>query len=303
MENKYPVLMRPYLKDAVWGGKRLVTEFGKRAEGSLAESWELSDFDCCVSVAEAGCHKGKGFNELHRLFAPDSPSVLIKFIDSDSDLSVQVHPSDECGDAKPKNECWYIIQAEPDARIAYGLKRELTPQMLKSAVDDGTLSDELGYVEVTAGDFFYVPAGLIHAIGKGITLLEIQQPSDTTYRIYDYCRRDINGDLRPLHIDDAVASYRYFTHAEIDSLRFSEKHHDTPDGCLTANRYFSVFRSVSSFKVCEYTQREAAITFLSSGILLLGEKLFAEAKKGETFYIPPKTDCTAIGDDIILTTF
>ncbi|NCP19549.1 MAG: mannose-6-phosphate isomerase [Erythrobacter sp.] len=131
---------------------------------------------------------------------PELADLLVKFIFTDAALSVQVHPNDAQAPAgkRGKNECWYILDAQPGAKIAVGLRRQMDVDALRAAALDGSIEDELGYVEVAAGDFFSIPAGTIHAIGAGITLLEVQQNSDITYRLYDY------GRPRELHLEDGL---------------------------------------------------------------------------------------------------
>lgn len=139
--------------------------------------------------------------------------LLIKYIDACRDLSVQVHPDDETairqGMANGKNEMWYLLNSDPNASLRCGMKERLTPDELKRRVNDGTISDAIALYHVKAGDCFYIPAGRVHSIGVGCLLAEIQQTSDTTYRLYDYNRRDKNGNLRQLHIDQAAECIDY----------------------------------------------------------------------------------------------
>ncbi len=300
--TKYPILMKPYLKHTLWAGTKLINEFGKDQNGILAESWELSDYNGSESVAENGEYKGMTYTELHSLFSPDTPSVLIKFIDSAKDLSVQIHPSVECGNAKPKNECWYVISADEGAKIAYGLKREVLPDELREASLTGSLTELLNYIEVKSGDFFYVPAGLIHAIGAGITVVEIQQTSDTTYRLFDYGRLDANGKERELHVDDGVKAYRHFTCHEINLLRFSNEGDDLFGECLARSPYFAVYRSCGDEKIKIQTEKESAIIFLSEGCIYCDGNEY-KAKKGDTYYIPPMTEAISASNDMIITSF
>ncbi len=294
--------MKPYLKNAIWAGNRLISEFGKGGTSSLAESWELSDYPGAESVANSGELFGKTFSELHNAFAPGRETILTKFIDSSEDLSIQVHPSVSVGEVKSKNECWYVVNAEPGAKIAYGLKSAYDSTILRKAALDGTLSRYLNFIEVKAGDFFYVPAGLIHAIGAGITIVEIQETSDTTYRLFDYGRLDSFGKPRELHLDEALSVFKHFDKEEINRLRFLNVVDATKKGCLLACPYFSVFQIEGLINTKEYTEIEAVVIFLESGKINCGDCEFT-VRKGETYYIPPETECEIQSSRAILATF
>lgn len=215
-----PVFLKGACKDYLWGGNRLRQEFGKESDAEIiAESWELSCHPdgCCVVMngRDAGLTLteymekygaehvfGKGCRRIENV-------PLIKLIDAKEPLSVQVHPDDAYarahGDTNGKSEMWYIVDAEPDAKLVYGVNRALTREEFARHIADGTLEEILNEVPVKKGDVFFIPAGTLHAIGKGILLAEVQQSSNLTYRVYDYNRRDAEGNLRELHIEDAVA--------------------------------------------------------------------------------------------------
>lgn len=292
MEREFsPIRMLPYSKETIWGGSKLCELYGKEKgnKHNIAESFELSAICGMQSRAVNGAFAGMQFSEIYSHFnnGEDCP-VLIKLIDSAKPLSIQVHPSRKEGSALPKNECWYIIDAEDNATIAYDSKRTLTEKEIRQGVEDGSIDSELSRICVHPGDFFYVPAGMIHAIGKGITLIEIQQSSDTTYRLYDYKRIDKNGKLRELHINEAVAAIKHFSKEEIHHLRFSmasDKCKDDPD-MLCCSEWFSVYE-IKSKKDCTKatSMKNASVTFLSNGALECGDERI-EANIGETFYIP-----------------
>ena len=303
MKQLMPILMDPYLKDAIWGGTKLMEAYGKEWDKpALAESWELSDYPGCESYASDGEYEGLSFYELHKRLAPGKPSVLIKFINSAADLSVQVHPSVETPDARPKNECWYIVDAEEGARIAYGLCDRISKKELMESVEDGSISDKLNYVNVKSGEFYYVPAGLVHAIGKGITLVEIQQTSDTTYRLYDYDRRDASGKPRELHIKKAAEAFKHFTEEEIKRERFCKSVFERDRNCLCDNEYFTVHRFKETPFSHNYDDDECAVVFLSDGIIRCNGKM-RMVNLGQTFYVPPKCKCTVEADYVLLTIF
>jgi mannose-6-phosphate isomerase len=303
MKNLTPILMKPYLKDAIWGGTNLIDVFGREAKTpTLAESWELSDFPGCMSYAVNGAFKGRSFGDIRRFLELEKDSVLIKLIDSDADLSVQVHPSVASANALPKNECWYIIDAEEDAQIAYGLKEPLSEDELVASVENGSISDKLNFVNVKPGDFFYVPAGLIHAIGKGVTLVEIQQTSDTTYRLYDYDRRDANGNPRELHIEKAAKAFRNFSSDEINSYRFRNSAYEKEPNCLCDNEFFTACSFMGESFLLDYREEECAIVFLGDGVIRCDDEVIP-VTFGQTYYIPPKCKCIVEADFAVLTVF
>lgn len=214
----YPMKLSPVYKDYLWGGHELERLYGKAGDGSCtAESWEL----CCHPDGESkiknGMFKGKKLRDILRenpkFVSPDyQPEekfpILIKFIDAKQNLSVQVHPSDntalhELGE-EGKAEMWYVINAKPHAFLYYGLRKKVSREELEEKIKDGTICDVLNRVEVHAGDVFFIHPGTIHAIGSGVVIAEIQQNSNTTFRVYDYLRKDKDGNYRELHVDRAI---------------------------------------------------------------------------------------------------
>ena len=216
--------MRPAMKEMVWGGRLLADRFGKEIPSdSTGESWEIAAHPHGQSVVEGGPLDGTtlqtlvdqyqealvGTKVLERFgnFFP----LLIKFIDANQNLSVQVHPDDhqavalEGPGASGKTEMWYVLDAKPGARLVYGFNQDLSEEDLRNALEQGTLEAYLNWVDVEPGDTFYIPAGTLHAIGSGILIAEIQQNSDLTYRVYDYNRLGLDGKPRQLHVEKAVA--------------------------------------------------------------------------------------------------
>lgn len=210
-----PLFMKPIFQEKIWGGSRLRTVFGfDIPNDKIGEDWAISAHPNGVSVIENGPYQGRTLDQLWKehqeLFGHSTEDVfplLIKILDAEDDLSVQVHPDDVYGLKNEgelgKTECWYIIDAEPGAEIIYGHHAQ-TREELAAMIHEGRWDDLLTRVPVKKGDFFYVPSGTIHAIGKGIMILETQQSSDTTYRVYDYDRKDDSGQPRELHIQQSV---------------------------------------------------------------------------------------------------
>ncbi|WP_338444155.1 mannose-6-phosphate isomerase, class I [Bacillus spizizenii] len=210
-----PLFFKPVFKERIWGGTAL-SAFGYNIQSErTGECWAFAAHQNGQSVVQNGMYKGFTLCELwdhHRyLFGHlegDRFPLLTKMLDADQDLSVQVHPNDEFAKIHEngelgKTECWYIIDCEKDAEIIYGHNAK-TKEELISMIELGEWDELLRRVKVKPGDFFYVPSGTVHAIGKGILVLETQQNSDTTYRLYDYERKDAEGKLRELHLEKSI---------------------------------------------------------------------------------------------------
>jgi mannose-6-phosphate isomerase len=219
----YPLKFSPILKERVWGGTYLETVLGKKIpEGvdKCGESWEISSVDENLSVVANGFLAGNDLNELIEIYMADILGeanfekfgnefpLLIKFIDTNDFLSIQVHPDDEMAmrlhHAYGKSEMWYIINAEHNSSIITGFNKKLTREEYLSVMKEGTLKEYLKFEHVKHDDFFYIPSRHLHSIGKGIQLVEIQQTSDITYRLYDWDRKDKDGQFRELHTDLAL---------------------------------------------------------------------------------------------------
>lgn len=221
-----PIKFEPLLKQTLWGGDKIVPfkHLDSQME-NVGESWEISGVKDNETIVKDGPLQGKSLNEVvrelkdklvgrenYQRFGDEFP-LLIKFIDARQDLSIQVHPTDEIahrqGKPRGKTEMWYLMESAPGAKLYSGLKRHITPEQYKQMVEDDTICDALAQYEVKEGDCFFLPAGRIHAIGSGCFLAEIQQTSDVTYRIYDFKRKDKNGNYRELHTRQAAESINY----------------------------------------------------------------------------------------------
>ncbi len=222
-----PIKFKPILKQTLWGGGKIVKFKGIDGHDGeqIGESWELSGVPGNESVAANGEYEGRTLTEIvsaekerlvgtdnYKRFGDEFP-LLIKFIDAKQDLSIQVHPDDEkaqkYGLRNGKTEMWYIMNSDADASLRCGMKAKITPERYKEMVADGTICDAIAEYPVKEDDCFFIPAGRIHSIGKGCFLAEIQQTSDATYRIYDFNRRDKDGNLRELHTEKAAECIDY----------------------------------------------------------------------------------------------
>jgi len=249
----YPMTFEPLFQERIWGGRKLNTLFGKPlpANTPIGESWELADLPNGQSVVANGSLKGRTLRSLMqqygdaimgRTFSGAFP-LLIKLLDAEDILSVQVHPDAEAcrrlGQGEPKTECWYIVAAEPGAVIYKGLKPGTTKAAFQKAVENGSCADYLVKVPVKVGQCHFLPSGMCHAIGAGLVIAEIQQPSDTTYRVFDWNRIDAKtGKPRQLHIAEAMESIHFGDAAPqppttvgrlVDAPEFKvDKGHDSP---------------------------------------------------------------------------
>lgn len=217
---------KPLLKQTLWGGDKIIPfKHLDISMDNVGESWEISGVPGSETVVDGGQYDGMSLGKAvatlkeklvgkanYEKFGDEFP-LLIKFIDAHSPLSVQVHPNDETasklGYERGKTEMWYVMKSDPDASLLVGLKSDITPEQYKAMVEDGSIVDALGHYNVKEGDCFFLPSGRIHSIGKGCFLCEIQQTSDVTFRIYDFKRKDKDGNYRQLHTEEAAQSIDY----------------------------------------------------------------------------------------------
>ena len=253
----YPLLLKSPIKDYLWGGTKLKTDFGFETEKDIAaEAWMLSCHKDGMNVVLNGEHKGKTINEVLELWGKSALGkdaekfsyfpILIKLIDAKQKLSVQVHPDDDYALSVEgeygKTEMWYVVDCEDDAELIYGFQKDISKEEFEKRIKDNTLLEACNSVPVSKGDVFFIEAGTLHAIGEGILIAEIQQNSDLTYRVYDYERRDAQGNLRQLHTDKAVKVVRHFDDDEVDAIRYSEADKIGVGECLASCKYFNVNR-------------------------------------------------------------
>lgn len=260
MENilQAPISFSPYLKTVIWGGDKIyrykdITPTGEK----IGESWEISAVPGHVSVVDHGEYEGLSLDELITRFGPQLLGervfekyggkfpLLIKLIDANDNLSVQVHPDDALAmkrhNSLGKTEMWYIVDTDSDAKIYAGLSRHITPAEYEEKVADGSFTEVLATHDSAPGDVFFLPAGRVHAIGAGNLLAEIQESSDITYRIFDYNRRDANGNTRELHTElakDAI-DYNVYSDYKSPAPSSSEK-----DAVIASCQHFTVRREL-----------------------------------------------------------
>lgn len=288
--------LSPACKDYLWGGRRLIEDYGIHYEGKiLAEAWVLSAHKDGASIIINGKYAGKSFRDyldieglkvLGKNCQFNEFPILVKLIDAQDNLSVQVHPADEYAQKFEgqlgKHEMWYIIDATPDAFIYRGLNRAVTKEEFAERIKNETLTDILQKIYVKQGDCFFIPAGTVHSTGKGILMAEIQQSSNVSYRIYDYGRVGADGKKRALHIDKALDV------ANLSAVELNEKKYPH----LAACDYFTVDKINLDGKITSRLEGTVnAESFLSILILNGHGKISANNEtlnyaKGDSFFLP-----------------
>ncbi len=292
-----PIKLAPAFKDYLWGGDKLKHTFNKTCDlDRLAESWELSAHKDGQSTVAEGEYAGYTLTEYLNVLGREALGshsltyeyfpLLIKLIDAKGDLSVQVHPSDEYALAHEgeygKTEMWYILDCEEDASLFYGFTRPVTKEEYAAAIREGRLTELLNRVKVKPGDVFFIPAGTVHAIGAGILICEIQQNSNTTYRVYDYNRRDKDGNLRPLHVEKAL---------EVSCTAPSPELPEIPNGTdvtLASCRYFDVrrLRVTDRYTLSVDTRSFVSLVITEGSGCLVYDGGTLAFNKGDSLFIP-----------------
>lgn len=312
MTELYPLKFEPILKDKIWGGGLLVKNYGKNADSTrlIGESWELSSLAEDLSVVSNGFLAGNNIEEVIEVYMGDITGeavfekfgnefpLLIKFIEAGDDLSIQVHPGDKLAmerhKAYGKTEMWYILESKPGSKIYSGFKKPVTKEIYRNAVETGTL-DTLMNVEIAEpGDVFFTPSGRVHAIGAGSMLVEIQQTSDITYRIFDWNRKGGDGKPRELHTDLALDAIDY---AASGNVKFNKELISDKTENLVSCEYFisNIIQFGSPIKK-DYNIIDSFVIYIciEGEFTIHWDKGAEPVRKGETVLIP------AIITDVVL---
>ena len=312
----YPLKFEPILKQTLWGGEKIIPfKHLNETLSNVGESWEVSAVEGSESVVANGPEKGMTLPEMVRRYKEELVGeanyarfgekfpLLIKFIDAKLDLSIQVHPDDALAKKRHnsfgKNEMWYVISADPGAKLISGFSQEITPKEYKERVHDGTFAEVLQSCAIQPGDVFYVPAGRVHGIGAGAFVAEIQQTSDITYRIYDYNRKDKNGKTRELHTAQAVDAINF---ADVqDDFRTAYDHVQNEPVEVVVCPYFttSVYDMTEEI-TCDYSELDSFVIFIcveGSCRLTDNEDNEISLQAGETVLLPATTQNITIVPD------
>jgi mannose-6-phosphate isomerase len=305
----YPLKFQPILKERLWGGTKLKDVLNKPIETDITgESWELSTVKGDVSVVANGDLVGTSLQEIIEKnpeqilgksvverFGTDFP-ILIKFIDAKKDLSIQLHPNDELAkerhDSFGKTEMWYIMDADKDANLIVGFNKDVTKDEYAKSIENDTLLDLLNYESVKEGDTFFINTGKIHAIGAGVLLAEIQQTSDVTYRVFDFNRKDKNGNLRELHTELALDAVDY---EKKDDFKVSYPNDSDTVNTMVDCLYFKTnFLELSQDLNQDVSQRDSFTIYMCVGGSVEVQNDFGAAtiQKGETVLVA--SNCTKI---------
>ncbi len=315
--------MKPALKETIWGGNRLKTDFNMESDFSdIAEAWMLSCHEDGESTVIGGKYDGMPLSELiekelgleclgtscAQFKSIEDFPILIKLIDANDRLSVQVHPDDEYAklhekDVRGKTEAWYIIDALEDSELIYGFNDDLTKEEFRSSITDGTLLDKVNRVKVKSGDVAFISAGTLHAIGKGILLAEVQQSCNTTYRVFDYNRTGLDGKPRELHIDKAVdVTLCTAPSGSLDPIGMPVKHDGHTDILLAECQYFTMTLIDADTL---YTGNSDSQSFSSlivldgEGLIKCGDEQF-DIKKGDSIFMPANSGAYYISGKVKL---
>ncbi|MCF2638036.1 type I phosphomannose isomerase catalytic subunit [Prevotella dentalis] len=303
-----PLKFKALLKQTIWGGDKIIPfkHLDDHLE-NVGESWEISGVPGNETVVADGEYAGKKLNELvieqkdklvgkanYERFGDEFP-LLIKFIDARQDLSIQVHPTDEIakrqGKERGKTEMWYIMDSDKDAKLYSGLKMQITPEQYKAMVEDDTITDALAQYEVKEDDCFFLPAGRIHAIGTGCFLAEIQQTSDVTYRIYDFKRKDKDGNYRQLHTKEAAECINYTVE---DDYRTHYEHKKNEGVTLVECPYFTTaVYDLDEPMTLDYSELDSFVILIGlkgEGTITDNEGNTVTISAGESILVPATTD-------------
>lgn len=299
----YPLKFNPILKERLWGGTKLRDVFNKPIENDITgESWEVSAVKGDVSVIANGELKGKSLQEILETYPEDLLGtsvferfgtefpILIKFIDAKQDLSIQVHPNDKLAKERHnsfgKTEMWYVMDADPNAQLIVGFNKSVTPEEYQTHLKNGTLTQIMNYEPVTEGSTFFINTGKVHAIGAGTLLAEIQQTSDITYRVYDFDRRDKDGNLRELHTEQAIDAIDY---QKKDDFKVSYSKDENARNSMVECPYFitNFLKLTRNFSIDMASNRSFHIYMCVKGEGVISDGTHpVKIRKGETILVP-----------------
>lgn len=307
----HPLKFNPILKERLWGGTKLKDVLGKPIENDITgESWELSTVPGDISVVSNGDLAGASLQDLiekdpesvlgksvYKRFGTDFP-ILIKFIDAKQDLSIQLHPNDELAKKRHnsfgKTEMWYVMDADDDASLIVGFNKDVSKEEYAKSIENDTLLDLLNYEKVKEGDTFFINTGKIHAIGAGVLLAEIQQTSDVTYRVFDFNRKDKNGNLRELHTEQALDAIDYNKKDDFKVEYNNDK--NTVNDMVDCPYFKTDFLDLNSDLTQNVTNRDSFTIFMCVGgsATIANENGSVEIKKGETTLLPAASNTIKI---------
>lgn len=301
--------LKPALKETIWGGNKLKSDFNMESElSNIAEAWMLSCHEDGESTVIGGKYDSLSLSKLIEeelgleclgtacsgFESIEDFPILIKLIDADDRLSVQVHPDDEYAaahekDVRGKTEAWYIIDCDDDAELIYGFKDDISKEEFKESIENGTLLDKVNRAKIKPGDVAFISAGTLHAIGKGILLAEVQQSCNTTYRVFDYNRTGLDGKPRELHVEKAVDVTKCtIPDGTLDPIGMPVKHDGYISVLLAECKYFSMtlIETQNIYAgISDERSFSSVIVLEGTGTIRCGEEEYP-IKKGDSIFIP-----------------
>ncbi len=316
MNSLYPMKFKPVFKDKIWGGQKIKTSLGIDF-GDLpncGEAWMMSGVEGKQTLVDNGFLAGNELNEIVEIymgelvgdrvfdrFGNEFP-LLIKFIDSNDWLSIQVHPDDELAEKRNigfgKTEMWYMLDADDDATLIAGFNKKTDKEQYVHHLENKTLKEILNFEKVKKGDVFYIPAGRVHALGPGCLLAEIQQTSDTTYRIYDWDRIDANGMYRELHTEEALDAIDFEYHEEYKT-KYGNKLNQTNQ--VVDSEYFTTrIINLDKAVIKNYTELDSFVIYIvtEGGLKIKWDGGEIGVVKGETLLVPASIDNLAMNPSV-----
>lgn len=300
----YPLKFKPIIKQTLWGGKKLAYKSeDNQVKDSIGESWELSGVQDNISVVSEGTLADNNLEELIEVYMGDLVGdhiyekfgvefpLLIKYIDACDKLSIQVHPDDatakERHNAYGKTEMWYLVDADPEARLLLGFNKDTDKSEYLTKLHNNTLPEILNVEKVKKGDCFFIPAGTVHAIEKGCFIAEIQQTSDITYRIYDYDRRDKNGNARELHTELATDVIHFESQKEHSIPH--HKHENHTEELVDCNYFTTSYLKFDKEIEKDYIDIDSFVIYMcldGNFTIVYDTDESIQVKKGETILVP-----------------
>ena len=304
MGINYPLKFESILKEKIWGGEKLTKLLKKNSDkNNIGESWEISDYEGDISVVSNGNLKGKSLRELIKTYKSDLVGnkvykqfgdqfpLLIKYIDAKEPLSIQLHPNDTLAKKRHnsfgKTEMWYVMQADKGGNLIVGFKKKVSKEEYLMHLKNKTLKNILNADEVKEGDIYFIPTGRVHAIGAGVVLAEIQQTSDITYRIYDWDRKDDQGNYRELHTEEALDAIDF--KVENSYKTTYTKKIDNSVNTIDCTYFTTNFISVNNSLNIDNSNKDSFVIYMcvsGEGVQLKGDNFLENLNYGETILVP-----------------
>ena len=298
----YPLKFIPIYINKIWGGNKLKNDLNKNiSQNNIGESWEVSTNKDKVSVVKNGIYKNDKLTDLIKKYPKELLGasynkntkfpLLLKIIDATKKLSVQVHPDDQLAkkleNGSGKTEMWYVLDATPEAKLYIGLKQIENKEQLRQVIKEGKLENHLNEIDVSKGDFFFIPSGTVHAIGGGLMLVEIQQNSNTTYRLYDWNRVDDAGNSRELHLENGIKATNLNLNIKGNQVLLQKKTTEYKQEILCASEYFITNKINLKGTIPVQNKNFVLLTCIKNeGEIIYGDNKSENIKLGESVMLP-----------------